>query len=66
MAGGMPQEYIDAFFSFYADGTIDESLIHRTVEEVTGRPPRTFRQWALAHRDAFTPSPHPRRREGSG
>ncbi|MDT7840177.1 NAD(P)H-binding protein [Streptomyces justiciae] len=57
MTGRMPQEYIDAFFAFYVDGTIDESLIHPTVENVTGSAPRTFRQWALAHRDAFAPSP---------
>ncbi|MFD7300836.1 NAD(P)H-binding protein [Streptomyces pharetrae] len=56
MTGRMPKEYVDAFFSFYGDGTIDESQIHPTVEKVTGRPPRTFRLWALAHRDAFTTS----------
>ncbi|GAA0429703.1 nucleotide-diphosphate-sugar epimerase [Actinoplanes capillaceus] len=53
MAGRIPREYIDAFFSFYRAGTIDESQIHPTVERVTGRPPRTFRQWAVDHRDAF-------------
>ncbi|MEV0173626.1 NAD(P)H-binding protein [Streptomyces sp. NPDC050803] len=66
MSGRVPEEYIDAFFSFYRDGTIDESLIHPTVEEVTGRPPRTFRQWALAHRDAFAAPSRARRHEGSG
>jgi uncharacterized protein YbjT (DUF2867 family) len=52
-ARGVPEEYIEAFFAFYADGTLDESRIHPTVEEVTGTPPRTFRQWATAHRAAF-------------
>ncbi|AQZ62598.1 Oxidoreductase [[Actinomadura] parvosata subsp. kistnae] len=54
MTGRVPEEYIRAFFSFYSDGTLDESQIYPTVEEVTGTPPRTFRQWALAHRTAFT------------
>ncbi len=53
MTGRIPQEYIDAFFSFYAEGTIDESRIYPTVQQVTGSPPRSFRHWALAHRDGF-------------
>ncbi|MEU7863953.1 NAD(P)H-binding protein [Nonomuraea sp. NPDC049141] len=54
MAGKIPEEYIQAFFSFYSDGTLDESQIYPTVEQVTGTPPRTFQQWAIAHRAAFT------------
>lgn len=53
MTGRVPKEYIDAFFSFYSDGTLDESRIHPTVEKVTGHPPRTFEQWAEAHADDF-------------
>jgi uncharacterized protein YbjT (DUF2867 family) len=52
-AAGVPEPYIRAFLSFYGDGTLDESQVHPTVERVTGRPPRTFRQWAAAHREAF-------------
>ncbi|MFF9273718.1 NAD(P)H-binding protein [Streptomyces griseosporeus] len=52
-ANGVPEPYIEAFFSFYADGTLDESRVYPTVEQVTGRPPRTFRQWAEAHRADF-------------
>jgi uncharacterized protein YbjT (DUF2867 family) len=52
-AAGVPEPYIQAFFSFYGDGTLDESRVYPTVEQVTGRPPRTFRQWATAHRAAF-------------
>lgn len=52
-ANGVPEPYIEAFFSFYADGTLDESQVYPTVEKVTGRPPRTFRQWAEAHRADF-------------
>ena len=53
MSESMPAEYVDAFFSFFADGTLDESQVLRTVEEITGRPPRSFEQWARTHADAF-------------
>jgi uncharacterized protein YbjT (DUF2867 family) len=49
----MPAEYVDAFFAFFVDGTLDESVVLPTVEEVLGRPPRTVRAWAEAHADAF-------------
>ncbi|GAA4620036.1 NAD(P)H-binding protein [Actinoallomurus vinaceus] len=48
-----PPEYVDAFFDFYVDGTLDESTVHPTVREVTGRAPRTFEDWAYAHADDF-------------
>ncbi|WP_280184034.1 NAD(P)H-binding protein [Nocardia cyriacigeorgica] len=48
-----PAEYVDAFFDFYADGAIDESIVRPTVEQILGHPPRTFRQWAEVHADAF-------------
>jgi uncharacterized protein YbjT (DUF2867 family) len=53
MLASMPAEYVDAFFSFFADGKLDESEVRDTVERVTGRPPRSFGQWASAHADAF-------------
>ncbi|MFJ4776301.1 NAD(P)H-binding protein [Streptomyces sp. NPDC088762] len=52
-AAGVPEPYVQAFFSFYGDGTLDESEVYPTVELLTGTPPRTFRQWATAHRTAF-------------
>jgi uncharacterized protein YbjT (DUF2867 family) len=48
-----PAEYVDAFFDFYVAGSLDESEVKPTVYDVTGRPPRTFRQWATAHASAF-------------
>lgn len=48
-----PVEYVDAFFDFYVKGTLDESVVRSTVEDVTGVPPRTFEQWAVAHAEAF-------------
>jgi uncharacterized protein YbjT (DUF2867 family) len=53
MSASMPAAYVDAFFDFYAKGTLDESQPQPDVAEVTGRPPRTFRQWAQAHAGAF-------------
>jgi uncharacterized protein YbjT (DUF2867 family) len=53
MSEAMPPEYVDAFFRFFAEGEIDESEVLPTVEDVTGRPPRSFEQWTRAHADAF-------------
>ena len=53
MSAAMPEKYVDAFFSFYVDGTLDESPVLPTVADVTGRPPGTFEQWARTHADAF-------------
>jgi uncharacterized protein YbjT (DUF2867 family) len=53
MTASMPAEYVAAFFSFFVDGTIDESTVLPTVEEVLGRPPRRFEDWARAHAGAF-------------
>jgi uncharacterized protein YbjT (DUF2867 family) len=49
----MPAPYVEAFFKFYVDGDLDESPVLPTVRDVLGREPRTFRDWALAHADAF-------------
>jgi uncharacterized protein YbjT (DUF2867 family) len=53
MSASMPAEYVDAFFRFFADGEIDETTVQPTVRQVIGREPRTFRQWAVEHADAF-------------
>ena len=53
MSASMPAEYVDAFFDFYVTGTLDESQPQPDVRDVTGRAPRTFRQWAEAHVGAF-------------
>jgi uncharacterized protein YbjT (DUF2867 family) len=57
MTAAMPAEYVDAFFSFFVDGALDESEVLPAVQDVTGRPPRTFERWARAHADAFSPPP---------
>ncbi|WP_280358501.1 NAD(P)H-binding protein [Nocardia otitidiscaviarum] len=48
-----PVEFVDAFFDFYSEGAIDESIVRPTVEQLLGRMPRTFRQWIEAHAGAF-------------
>jgi uncharacterized protein YbjT (DUF2867 family) len=53
MSAAMPAEYVDAFFRFYADGELDESMVLPAVPDLTGRPARTFGQWAAAHAAVF-------------
>ncbi|SRR6266498_1790994 len=53
MSAAMPAQYVDAFFSFFSDGKLDESKVLPTVREVTGREPRSFEQWAVANAEAF-------------
>ncbi len=53
MSRTMPPEYVDAFMAFYAGGTLDESMVLPTVEQVTGRPPRSFAAWAEEHAHEF-------------
>ncbi|MEU4246738.1 NAD(P)H-binding protein [Amycolatopsis sp. NPDC026612] len=53
LVADMPQAYVDAFWNFYVDGTLDEATVYPTVPDVTGRPARTFAEWAGAHADAF-------------
>jgi uncharacterized protein YbjT (DUF2867 family) len=53
MSASMPAEYVDAFFSFFVDGTIDETTILPTVREVLGREPRSFEQWVADNVDSF-------------
>jgi uncharacterized protein YbjT (DUF2867 family) len=53
MGATMPPEYVDAFFSFFVDGTIDETTVHPTVHEVLGREPAPFEDWVAANLDVF-------------
>jgi uncharacterized protein YbjT (DUF2867 family) len=53
MESQMPKEYVDAFFEFFREGAVDETTVHPTVEQVTGREPRSFEDWAEAHADTF-------------
>jgi uncharacterized protein YbjT (DUF2867 family) len=53
MSASMPAEYVRAFFSFYVDRTLDESQVLPAVADVTGSPPRAFREWVRAHTASF-------------
>jgi uncharacterized protein YbjT (DUF2867 family) len=53
MSATMPPAYVEAFCRLYADGELDESDVLATVRDLTGREPRRFEQWALAHADRF-------------
>jgi len=53
LEASMPREYVEAFWDFYVGGTLDEATVYPAVPEVTGRPARTFTEWATAHADAF-------------
>ena len=60
MLATTPAPYVDAFFRFYVDGTVDEGQVFDTVQAVTGRPPRSFQEWVRKHADEF-----PAGREGA-
>ena len=53
MAASMPPEYVDAFLRFFARGELDESAVLPAVEEITGRPPRTYQAWVREHAGAL-------------
>ena len=44
---------METFFQFYRGGLIDETTVTSDVESALGRPPRSFRDWVAANRDAF-------------
>jgi uncharacterized protein YbjT (DUF2867 family) len=49
-----PPEYVAAFFDFSVNGSIDDTTVRPTVEDVTGRPARTFRDWATENAARFS------------
>jgi uncharacterized protein YbjT (DUF2867 family) len=50
MSRSMPPGMVDAFFRFFVSGEFDDSSVLPTVADITGRQPRTFREWALSAR----------------
>ncbi|WP_405600264.1 NAD(P)H-binding protein [Streptomyces sp. NBC_01410] len=54
-ASGHPQEVIDFLLDAYGNTPRVGRTVAGTVEKVTGRPARTFGQWAAEHADAFRP-----------
>ena len=54
---GLSAEFADAYMALLAE-TIDRpALVTHEVENILGRPARTFSQWAAEHRSLFTNQP---------
>ncbi|MEV4975415.1 NmrA family NAD(P)-binding protein [Streptomyces scopuliridis] len=52
-AAGHPEDVIDFLIMVYRDTPPEGRTVVGTVEEVTGRPARTFAEWAEEHATAF-------------
>lgn len=52
-AAGMPQETIDFMMYVYGDTPVEGRTVATTVQDVTGRPARTFEEWAAEHAHEF-------------
>ncbi|MEV8441934.1 NAD(P)H-binding protein [Actinosynnema sp. NPDC051121] len=53
VAPGGPEEKADFVLTLYGNVPESGSTVSDTVERVTGRPARTFAEWAAEHADAF-------------
>jgi hypothetical protein len=49
----MPEPVIDTTLDAFGEPTPAEQRISPDVEQILGRPPRTFADWAQAHVAAF-------------
>ncbi|MFC4587892.1 NmrA family NAD(P)-binding protein [Sphaerisporangium corydalis] len=52
-AQGMPPELIDFLIGVFGDVPVEPNTVNSTIEEVTGRPARSFAQWAAENAAAF-------------
>jgi uncharacterized protein YbjT (DUF2867 family) len=50
---GWPPSFVDGALDVWAEMVTEPELVTSTVEEVTGAPARTFREWAIDHADDF-------------
>ncbi|MGH3887670.1 MAG: NAD(P)H-binding protein [Pseudonocardiaceae bacterium] len=53
LAAGWPVSVVDGLLNAYADMATEPVPVTTTVQEITGAPPRTFREWAIDHADDF-------------
>lgn len=53
VATGWPPAYADGALTYFAMLTREAEVMSRVVQDVTGKPARTFRQWAAEHADRF-------------
>ncbi|MEH3128708.1 MAG: NAD(P)H-binding protein [Mycolicibacterium neoaurum] len=49
----LPPEYLDLLMDQWEFETTEQAVVTQVVHEVTGRHAITYREWAVAHRDAF-------------
>ncbi|NKY87180.1 NAD(P)H-binding protein [Nocardia veterana] len=52
LADGRPQALVDALLAA-AEKRSTSTLVTSTIQEITGRPARSFEQWAIDHAEAF-------------
>lgn len=56
-AAGIAEDIADFVLAYERNPPPEAYTVLETVDQVTGRPPRTFTQWAGEHADAFRPPP---------
>ncbi|MDG4858588.1 NAD(P)H-binding protein [Streptomyces sp. T-3] len=52
---GLPADTIEFLVMVFANTPVEGRTVNSVVEQVTGRPARTFAEWAAEHADAFRP-----------
>ena len=55
-----PPHVVDMLLKAWAAAMGQPALVTSKVEEITGRPPRTFREWVADHTEEFRGFPSPR------
>ncbi len=53
LATGLPPDLVDAALDYWRTLVARPEPVTRTVEQITGAPARTFRDWATEHADDF-------------
>lgn len=54
---GWPPSVVDGLLNAYAAMVTEPAPVTTTVEEITGTPARTFREWAIDHANDFVTTP---------
>jgi hypothetical protein len=57
MTTGVSRADADYVVGWYAESSGESRTVVNTVEQVTGRPPRSFTQWAHDHKERFQTAP---------
>jgi uncharacterized protein YbjT (DUF2867 family) len=55
IANGLPEAFVTALIARYTRGAGQPATVTHEVEQILGRPARTFAQWVADHADAFQP-----------